>query len=262
MYLSEQRFTADEVRQPGRYVPHRRQIRREHRSAHRHLRTGRAAGEVRFCSRLSPPARGSGEHRAACHVLSDTEQVNHDHLGEQTRPRALLDPEHQQLPRLTRWVRPPRLLPLRCRERRLQIGRRQYRHRPGGPRGRLLHLFHEVRSRAEIPGLDHHPVIGVFQHPGDPLGPRPVSPCIRHEEVRVGSLVASPGHLSSMPLPPTAQAAGCRLADQPSTRADEPRKIFTIRRLWVRVHSSHHSALLTVWPSRIRLLYWLGRSAR
>jgi len=73
--------------------------------------------------------------------------------------------------------------PLRLREPRRQEGLRQDSdHAPATLEG-ILHLQHEVTSRAEIPLLKHHRVARCLQHVGDPRRPCLVSGGVGDEEV-------------------------------------------------------------------------------
>ncbi len=222
----QQHVPADEPRQPRRHIPHRRQIRREHRShPHRGHTISRPANrpnarEPRLHRRFTACGPRGPHHPIRRDTPIHPEHIHRHDLTEQPRPRTLLHPEHQQRPRPPKRISLPGRLPLRRREHRFQVGRRQHRHRPRrGPRS-LVHRLHEARPGAEIPGLDQHPVAGSLQRPGDPLRPRLIFPGVGHEEIRAGNLAAPHGHPSSMPLSSTMAETGRSIAVLP----DRPRR--------------------------------------
>ena len=124
-----------------------------------------------------------GEQPRARLILVEADQVEVDHLAEQTARVALGDPYGHESPARAGGIVGERAPPLRLREGGSEVARREHGDRPPRLLRRSVNLDDEVRTGDKIPGLQYRRVARVLELPSDPLGPGIVGAVVGDEEV-------------------------------------------------------------------------------
>ena len=137
-------------------------------------RVRRRAGKGGRLRRLGTVVRDGGEHGRLGRVGRQAHQIGIDQRLEQAGGGARRDPQRDQFAVLAAGILHEGSGPLRLGVVGLEIVVGQDDHGLARLAGRLLHLQDEVAAGPEVPRLVDHLIAGLFERPGDPVGPGPV----------------------------------------------------------------------------------------
>ena len=147
------------------------------------LRAFGLVGKGRFGPGLAAPTFDPRGEPVPCLRGADTDKVHVHHRLEQPGGVEVLDADRDQPPLFPQRIASKRHGPLGLAMARLQVLRREHRHRHIGPLRRLVHGVHEVAADGEIPGLDPRLVPCRLHLPGDPLRPPAIGLRVADEDL-------------------------------------------------------------------------------